>query len=144
MKKKLLVLLCAMVMTLAIPATALATGSPTDQQTAEYPSAGVSATLVGSIYSLDNLHIDPLDGGAATIDSSMSSDLTSSDVVVGMFNVYGTHNVTENFGTLTLTFEVGSQYNGCSAVVYQLHNGSLIAHSAVVSNGMVSITVTQL
>lgn len=126
MKKKLVALLCAMVMALAIPATALAVGSPPDQQTANYPAAGVSATLVGSSYNINTLHVDLLDAGAATIDSAMSSSLSSSDLVIGIYNIYYSNEVTENFGTLTLTFNVGTQYNGHSAVIYQLHNGSLI------------------
>ena len=144
MKKKLLVVLCSMVMALVIPTLAFAAPSPTDQQTAEYPAVGVSAKLVGSIYSLNDLHIDPMDETAATIDTSIKPKLDSDNVVVGMYSIYGTHGVTDNFGTLTLTFQVDPQYNGRSAVVYQLHDGSLIAHTGVVSGGTISITITQL
>ncbi|WP_289302157.1 hypothetical protein [Sporofaciens musculi] len=51
--------------------------------------------------------------------------------------------ITENFGSVTLTLQAGKEYAGHKAVIFQLHNGQVIEHDglAVKADGTVSITV---
>lgn len=51
--------------------------------------------------------------------------------------------ITENFGSVTLTLHAGKEYAGHKAVIFQLHNGQVIEHDglAVKADGTVSITV---
>ena len=51
--------------------------------------------------------------------------------------------ITENFGSVTLTLQAGKDYAGRKAVVFQLHNGQVIEHDGltVKADGTVSITV---
>lgn len=51
--------------------------------------------------------------------------------------------ITENFGSVTLTLQAGKDYAGRKAVIFQLHNGQVIEHDGltVKADGTVSITV---
>ena len=51
--------------------------------------------------------------------------------------------ITENFGSVTLTLQAGKEYAGHKAVIFQLHNGQVIEHDGltVKADGTVSITV---
>lgn len=51
--------------------------------------------------------------------------------------------ITENFGSVTLTLQAGKDYAGHKAVIFQLHNGQVIEHDGltVKADGTVSITV---
>lgn len=51
--------------------------------------------------------------------------------------------ITENFGSVTLTLQAGKDYAGRKAVIFQLHNGQVIEHDGLTVNtdGTVSITV---
>ena len=47
-------------------------------------------------------------------------------------------------GPLTLSFEVGSQYNGQTVTLLHAKNGKLMTYTAVVKNGITTFTVDSL
>ncbi len=53
--------------------------------------------------------------------------------------------VVNNFGTFTMTFNVGTTYNGRTAVAYQIHNdGSVSNVPAIVAGGKVTVALTDM
>ncbi|MBR1671140.1 MAG: hypothetical protein IJ695_10635 [Butyrivibrio sp.] len=53
--------------------------------------------------------------------------------------------INTGFGVLKQSFGVGNKYDGRTAIVYQIHqNGSITSTSAVVTNGKINISVTDL
>jgi len=96
MKKKIILAsLFAAVLALALPMMAFAAESPTNTQTKT--QAGVTATLVGSSESIDNLVIE-----SASASNTVSGAL-GSQTLLGDYNVYFTDGKTSDFGTLTLS-----------------------------------------
>lgn len=69
-------------------------------------------------------------------------------ILAGMYEValmVNGEEVHSNFGSVTLTFPVDSQYNDHWATVWHYHaNGVVTSERVVVSNGKVSVTVTDL
>jgi len=134
MKKKIILAsLFAAVLALALPMMAFAAESPTNTQTKT--QAGVTATLVGSSESIDNLVIE-----SASASNTVSGAL-GSQTLLGDYNVYFTDGKTSDFGTLTLSFPA----SGNTAQVWEVHNGTLTKGSdQTVSNGTVAATTTTL
>ena len=98
---------------------------------AESPAGGTasftggSATLTSDTESINNLVVD--NTGTLTWDVSFTDGTTS------------------NFGTLVLTFNVGSQYNGQTATITVNHSdGTVDTTTQTVSNGQVTVTLTKL
>lgn len=106
----------------ALPASAFAAGSPTSTSKS---GDAISATYTGT---------KDINGLNLVNNGNDSWTVTWAD---------GT---TSNFGSLTLTFTVGTQYAGQTATILIQHqDGTTETQTAVVSsNGTISLTVTQL
>lgn len=107
-----------------------------------------SGSLYGSAIPDDaetSLVVNAVTSGAA-YDALMAAK--GQGILAGMYEValmVNGEEVHSNFGSVTLTFPVDSQYNDHWATVWHYHaNGVVTSERVVVSNGKVSVTVTDL
>lgn len=107
-----------------------------------------SGSLYGSAIPDDaeaSLVVNAVTSGAA-YDALMAAK--GPGILAGMYEavlMVNGEEVHSNFGSVTLTFPVDSQYNDHWATVWHYHaNGVVTSERVVVSNGKVSVTVTDL
>lgn len=133
MRKKLLALVCAAVLALALPTLAWAAPSPGGSTSVDAGN-GVSANVTFS----GTVEI------TATQQQASNVQLSSTEKVLASVEIQA-EGVSES-NPLTLSFSVGSQYAGATAKIFVQHNdGTTEVLSAVVAaDGTVSVPVTKL
>ncbi len=142
MKKRIAAVFCAAVLMLALPTMAFAAGSGSTQSGT---AGNVGWTLTGL----------PA-GTAASVSATAATDATL-DGAIGVISdsqakfgpwdiklMVDGKEVTSGFGSLTISLPVDSAYNGCPVTVYHNHNGVVKQYKGTVSNGAVSVTITEL
>lgn len=144
MKKKLTAMICALALAMAMPTLAWASNSP-QKVTSNTCTAsqGASLTVTGKTDdSTSKLVVE------ATSDQASNVSLSATQKIVGTFKVY---DVPEGstYGPYTLTFNVGTEYNGATATVFIEHQGrdanlGTETKTATVSNGNVTISTDGL
>lgn len=146
MKNRLLaIIIVAALVVLALPVAAFAAVSPAGQ-VVEYQVSGTKITVDCT----DAPNIDPnqliiVEDVDGEDHDALVAAIPSSHTVIGFFEAYFTNGIHENFGTLHITFEVGSQYNGMIATVYHYHyDGTLTTSTHTVRNGAIVVDVTDL
>ena len=141
MKKKLVSLLAAATMMLAVPSVALAaeTFNSPGGTTVTDTASGVAISVAGDVSSESGSGYISVDS-ATTQASNVPADVTP----VASFVVDAVGDV--EFTELTLTFNVGSEYAGATAYVYIQHNAgdTEVQQVTVASNGTIAITVDRL
>ena len=144
MKKKLTAMICALALAMAMPTLAWASNSP-QKVTSNTCTASQGATLTVSGKTDDSTSKLVVE---ATSDQASNVSLSATQKIVGTFKVY---DVPEGstYGPYTLTFNVGTEYNGATATVFIEHQGrdanlGTETKTATVSNGYVTISTDGL
>lgn len=144
MKKKLTAMICALALAMAMPTLAWASNSP-QKVTSNTCTASQGATLTVSGKTDDSTSKLVVE---ATSDQASNVSLSATQKIVGTFKVY---DVPEGstYGPYTLTFNVGTEYNGATATVFIEHQGrdanlGAETKTATVSNGNVTISTDGL
>lgn len=144
MKKKLTAMICALALAMAMPTLAWASNSP-QKVTSNTCTASQGATLTVSGKTDDSTSKLVVE---ATSDQASNVSLSATQKIVGTFKVY---DVPEGstYGPYTLTFNVGTEYNGATATVFIEHQGrdanlGTETKTATVSNGNVTISTDGL
>ena len=144
MKKKLTAMICARALAMAMPTLAWASNSP-QKVTSNTCTASQGATLTVSGKTDDSTSKLVVE---ATSDQASNVSLSATQKIVGTFKVY---DVPEGstYGPYTLTFNVGTEYNGATATVFIEHQGrdanlGTETKTATVSNGNVTISTDGL
>ena len=130
MKKKLTAMICALALAMAMPTLAWASNSP-QKVTSNTCTASQGASLTVSGKTDDSTSKLVVE---ATSDQASNVSLSATQKIVGTFKAY---DVPEGstYGPYTLTFNVGTEYNGATATVTK---------TATVSNGNVTISTDGL
>ena len=144
MKKKLTAMICALALAMAMPTLAWASNSP-QKVTSNTCTASQGATLTVTGKTDDSTSKLVVE---ATSDQASNVSLSATQKIVGTFKVY---DVPEGstYGPYTLTFNVGTEYNGATATVFIEHQGrdanlGTETKTATVSNGSVTISTDGL
>lgn len=140
MKRKLVALICAFAMVIALPASAWAAGSPSKATSnTGYSDEGTSLVVSGKALSSNyRLIVRPVNFMA------FDYNLTSAMFVVGNFEMYDEPEGSTD-GTYTFTFGGLSQYNGATVtILIKYKDGTTEVKTAKVSNGTVTITADGL
>ena len=144
MKKKLTAMICALALAMAMPTLAWASNSP-QKVTSNTCTASQGAILTVSGKTDDSTSKLVVE---ATSDQASNVSLSATQKIVGTFKVY---DVPEGstYGPYTLTFNVGTEYNGATATVFIEHQGrdaslGTETKTATVSNGNVTISTDGL
>lgn len=144
-KKKIVSLLCAGMLTLSLPTLAWADPSPSNQATATDPNTSTAIT-VDSPYNTDN-------GGVEVAHSTQHASnyqppaSGNGDALVSTFEITTWGNLEGRDDiSVTMVFNVGSQYAGMTARIYVQHNdGTTENHTTTVSSdGSVSFSMDRL
>ena len=143
MKKKLVAMVCALALAMAMPALAWATNSP-QKVTSNTCTASQGATLTVTGKADDSTSKIVVE---ATSDQASNVSLSATQKIVGTFKVYDVP-AGSTYGPYTLTFNVGSEYNGATATVFIEHQGrdanlGTETKTATVSNGNVTISTAE-
>ncbi len=142
MHKKLAALATAALISMVLPLSAFAAGS---SSTTVIDDAGGGVSIqTPSVYTVTAQTLTAAD--APSLAAQIGTLTATQDVFYFAVDATLDGNVVHDIdGTITITFPVGSQYNGTYATIYHEHaDGSITSESRVVSNGVVSITVTDL
>lgn len=103
-------------------------------------SNGINAT--GYIPSDYELIVNPINSDKENI-KSLFNIKSDSTVILGYYDIHFEKqgSVMTSDSPITLTFDVGNQYNGKTAVIYHNHNGKITQYSTVISDGKAVIQV---
>lgn len=102
----------------------------------------IGISLTGAMGDKNNLKVDTIDKQDATyveMVSKLSLNRENVDIYAYDINVEG-----EYEGELTLTFDVGEEYNGKKANILHMKDHFIEKFEATVENGKVTVTVTEL
>lgn len=137
MKKRIVSIVCAAMLMLALPTMAWAADSP-----AAINANGTSGSVTAAVTAEGNLN-----GGQLVVEGTQTqaSNVPSGSNVVASFDVYTVGNVDIN-GKITLTFNVGSENAGRTATVYVQHNDGAteVQTATVAADGSITVTVDRL
>lgn len=135
MKRRIFALICAFALVAAMPITAWAAGSPSQQKSdVAYSDQGTSLIVSGrSLMANCRLMVRPINFMA------FNYDLSASQVVVGNFEMYDDPEGSTS-SPYTFTFGGLSQYNGATVtILIKYQDGTTEVKTAKVSNGTVTI-----
>lgn len=146
MKKKLIAFIAAAALAIALPMTALAANSPTNQSGTANGTAGATVSINGATYNGTNITLDMITVNKGSESSALKAALPSGDEFIGYFDVAITvngTNVTElSSGSITVNFPVGTGYNGKTATIAHDHNGSISTSTSTVSGSSAAATAS--
>ena len=141
--KKVIAALLAVTMFAAMPAMAVAVGSVSGE-TKTFESGSVADFSSVSGTNGDVIKSDLIVTSTTTAASTLTEKLPTGANTVYFTATAGS--VTENFGTLTLSFYVGTEHAGKSSTVHHLMtNGGYETFNVTISaSGMATVTVSNL
>ena len=102
-------------------------------------------TVFGALSGSATLHVNSFTPPRNTTDPALAAIRARMDGTTDKLIFCADITVSGNYsGPLTLSFEVGEQYNGQTVTLLHVKNGKLMTYTAVVKNGTATFTVTSL